>query len=260
MKSKKSLSLLAALLAISGSVQALDVFPTLDYVNNGSTNGSVPGYSDWSFWFPSQTITVSQTSGNYVLTSNGASGFSFFNNGTYAGNATYSLSATFNSNGTFIPNAVGSDYYTISGDFSSSAAAKLDANNGLSGTNLAPTTYTTLLDANLSSFGFNNVQDTIGFGTSFNPSWSNNQVFTGGSPGESVYLYSVFGFNSDGTPNLSSSALAGLIAQFASANLTGGSFASISSVASVPVPFAGLLFASGLTALLGVSRRNVKNS
>jgi hypothetical protein len=261
MKYKKLLSMSIALMAISGSAQALDILPTL---TSTLPNNNTPNYGDWNFWAPSQSvnITYNATAQNYTLTASSTGNFTFFNQynvNSYIGTASvYSLSATFDQSGNFVANAAGSDYLKITGYFSATTAAAIAADTGIA----APTTSTNLLQANLTGFGYNQTQDTLGFSTAFTSAWSDQKGFTGGSTGESVYLYAPVGLNADGTAKGTNS-LGTIISAFQGQNLSTApttTINGISSIASVPVPFSGVLFGTGLTTLLGLSRRSARKA
>ncbi|WP_347987765.1 hypothetical protein [Methylomonas sp. AM2-LC] len=258
MRCKKLLSMSIALMAISGSAQALDILPTLTPV----VPYSAP-IGDWNYWINNQSVslTYSAVTGDYTLNATSTGTFSVFNQlfaQSYIGNANeYSLSATFDKSGNFIANAAGSDYLKITGYFNDTTAAQITADTGA----IAPTSTsgTNLLQANLTGFGYNTAQDTLGFSTLFTGGWTTQQPnIIGSSKGQAVYLYDPLGLNSDGTAN-SSNELASIISAFDAKNL---GFAptttinNINTIASLPVPFSGVLFGTGLTALLGLSRRS----
>jgi hypothetical protein len=245
MNVKKILGFSFALLATSSAANAVTRIPTLISDIPGASAPSLT--LDWNFLASSQTLSVTKNSdNNYTLTSSSTGLFSFFNNtGSYNGTASvYTLSATFDKSGNFIQNSLGSDYLNITGYFGAATAAHLSSNGNL--TVAAPTSSSVLFNANLTDFGYSTTQNTLGFVTSFLASWSNQGVLTGGSVGESAYLFS------------STNSLAPVTNAFAIhdlSTLVGNSYTGVSSITSVPVPFSGLLFGTGLLSLLGLNRR-----
>ena len=214
--------------------------------NANSANFSKPIAIDYSFNNRGLDVSVAtKPGGGYILTATSAGNINFYQNSsnvsTMGSGKGYTLTANFDKNSNFI--TTGSSL-TIVGTL----------NSTLGGTGTAQKS-TNLFSANLTDFGTDASTAAIAFKTKFNPSWSNQIKFTGGSTGESVYLFDQVGLNNGGHGRLSS-----LIAALNAHNL--GSignqhFVGIESIASVPLPLPVLLFGSGLTALIGLRRKRL---
>ena len=201
--------------------------------------------SNYYFDNPGLSLSVASNGGGYTLTATGSGAFTFnapnsgFSDAGTAG--AYSLTANFTSTGTFV--ASGSQV-TIYGTLNNlPSGAQPFATDGL------------LYSANLTGFGYNASQADIGFLTHFNTSWSNQALFTGGSTGESLYLFDQAGLSSG------SGVLSSLIAAMQSGNLAslaGVNYAPVESVAIVPLPLPAILFGAGLTLVAAISRKQTR--
>lgn len=217
----------------------------------GKVLGNPPSAKDFAFDNRNISVKVTNgTNGAYVLTATSTAQFSFFGENTQpissAANASYTLVANFDKDANFI--ASGSRL-TITGALSSVSGLP---------TSVSTAKNTTLFDANLTSFGYNKSQGDIAFATSFLTSWSNQAALTGGSKAESVYLFDQAALLNGGYGRLTS-----LVNAFDSHNLApvvNKTYTSVQSLASVPLPLPALLFGTGLTALMGLSRKRLSHS
>lgn len=219
-----------------GSSAYAGAIPAVNSINSWPT----PQSYDFSFDNRNLTVSVANNVSGYTVTATGSGNFTFYGpshgtayNGTGAG---YSLVANFDSSSNFV--AAGS-LLTINGT--------LPTVPGATGT---PSGL--LYSANLTDFGVNASQSAIAFTTQFNPSWSNQPLFTGGSTGEVVYLFDDLGLN---TGHGRLSALISAVNANDLSLVDGKSYSSVRSVATVPVPLPALLFGTGLTAMLGIGRK-----
>lgn len=212
--------------------------------NANSANFPKPIAVDYSFNNRGLDVSVAtKTGGGYTLTATSAGNINFYQNSsnvsTMGSGKGYTLTANFDKNSNFI--ATGSSL-TILGTLNSTLGGTAQKS-------------TTLFSANLTDFGTDANTAAIAFKTKFNPSWSNQIKFTGGSTSESVYLFDQVGLNNGGHGRLSS-----LIAALNARNLgsiNNQHFVGVESIASVPLPLPVLLFGSGLTALIGLRRKRL---
>ena len=225
-----SLGLLA--FCFASTSQAVQV-PTFD-IPNISAAGQ-PGFDARGL-----TVSLSSAGNGYSLSATGTGTFTFYAPDTahsYAGTSgTYTLNANFDAAGHYL----GGGTLSIKGTLAGTPAA------------WGPTSAnTTLWSANLSSFGYSQSKDALGFGTDTFGGWANTPEFTGGSLAESVYLFDFLG-NTGGNGRLQP-----LVNAFAAGNLSVGvgTYQAVESVATVPVPAAGILFGSSLLGLLGIGRK-----
>ncbi len=242
MKIKQSIALPLLVLAFANTAHAGLVPTTISQIDGVST---IPLAIDWRFSDRGLTVSVAGNGNSgYLLTAIGTGNITLNSPSpdttSYAGTLTgtgYSLTANFNSNSQFV--STGS-LFTITGNLASAPVGSTGTPTGL------------LYSANLSSFGTDASQAAIAFNTVFNPSWSNQPMFTGGSKGEVVYLFDQVGLGT-GYGRLSS-----LISALGSNNLSavvGKSYTAIESIATIPLPLPVVLFGTGLAALLGFGRK-----
>lgn len=250
---KKIIALPVLFVAMTDPAFAATVInPTITSV---LASGSAPSSLD--FTFDNRNLSVAITSSGtgtntvYTLTASGAGQFSFYGTslqpiaGTLS-NTNYSLVANFNYQDHFIP--TGSSLQ-ITGALSSTATLPVGVT--------APTS-TLLYSANLTDFGYSVAQGDIGFKTSFLTSWADQGGLTGGSTGESVYLFDQAALLNGGFGRLSQ-----LVNAFNGGSLApvvGHTYTSVQSVASVPLPMPALLFATGASALMGLARKRRNHS
>ncbi len=242
MKNKQLVALLLLGLAFANTANAGQVPTTISKIDGVST---IPLDLDWRFSDRGLTVSVSGNgNGGYQLTAIGTGNVTLNgpspDNAAYAGTLTgtgYSLTANFDSNSKFV--STGS-LFTITGTLASAPVGSTGTPTG------------TLYSANLTSFGTDANQAAIAFNSVFNTSWSNQQMFTGGSKGEVVYLFDQVGLET-GYGRLSS-----LISALGTNNLSalvGKSYTAIESIATIPLPLPIVLFGTGLAALLGLGRK-----
>jgi hypothetical protein len=228
--------------ALANTANAGLVPTTISQIDGVST---IPLAIDWRFSDRALTVSVAAVNGGgYQLTAIGTGNVTLNSpspdTASYAGTLTgtgYSLTANFDSSSKFV--STGS-LFTITGNLTSTPTGSTGTPEGL------------LYSANLTSFGTNANQAAIAFNTVFNTSWSNQQMFTGGSTSEVVYLFDQVGLGT-GYGRLSS-----LISALGTNNLgsvVGKSYTAIESIATVPLPLPVVLFGTGLTALLGLGRK-----
>lgn len=248
MKYKKLIALPILGLALSNLANAgqVPIINSISSSNNGASF-AVPLATDFSFNQRNLSVSVAATGTGYQLTAIGApsSNFTFYGwtpgsaySGTTSGSG-YSLTANFDIAGAFVPTG---SKLTVTGSLSTAPVGSVGAASGL------------LYDADLTDFGFNAAQADIAFKTKFNPSWSNQPLFTGGSAGEVIYLYDQIGLAS-GRGNLS--ALTRALAAGNLGSVAGQTFSRIESIATVPLPLPAVLFGTGLTALIGFTRKRL---
>ncbi|MCX7084497.1 MAG: hypothetical protein NTY69_03070 [Methylococcales bacterium] len=253
MNYKQILALPILGLAFSGVGHATNLISSINNANNLTPVTIVPQDYDYVFNNRGLSGAVTSNDGNYQLNLHGTGNINFYQQSSGASvtgssvtaSATnYSLVANFSSSGAFISSG---SALTITGTVPDVSGVTGSA-GGL------------LYSADLTGVGFNKDTGELGFNTHFNnPSaWSINPVFTGGSPGEVVYLFDQAGL-STGHGNLS-----GLISalQAGTPGNALGALHGIQSIASVPLPLPVVLFGTGLTALMGFARkrRNQTNS
>lgn len=215
-------------------------------------NGTMVKPLDIDYTFNNRGLTVAVApdvaGGGYTLHATGNGNTNFFQNSSGVAtsstvSSSYALTAHFNSSSHFV--AAGS-LVTING-------ALIDA---LGGTG----THNGLLySADLTDFGYDNLNGSMGFTTFFNDpaAWSNQSKFTGGSTGEVLYLFDQVGLNT-GHGNLS--ALTAALAGGDLSVLGTSTFSPIQSIATVPLPLPAVLFGTGLTALMGLGRKRRNNA
>ena len=225
--------------------------PLLSSINsdNNAASANFPKPIDIDYSFNNRGLDVSVApkigGGGYTLTATNAGNINFYQNKagvSSSGTGTYTLKANFDTTGTFNKNG---SSLTITGSL----------NDTLGGTGSTSSPTTKLYSAQLTDFGTDASTAEIAFKTSFNASWSNQKKFTGGSTGESVYLFDQVGLNNGGHGRLSS-----LINALNTKNLASVSnqhFVGIESIASVPLPLPIVLFGTGLTALIGLGRKRL---
>lgn len=207
-----------------------------------------PKAIDWQFDQRNLSVKVTTaTSGGYDLTVTGTNNFTFglpSESKSYAGTATsYLLTAHFTSGSVFDSGSL-----NINGKLASNPTGAIGS----------ATSNTLLYSADLTDFGFNSNQASIAFKTSFNDSWSNQSKFTGGSPGEVVYLFDQIGLSNGGHGRLSS-----LINALDNQDLSlvaGKTFVGVESIATVPLPLPAVLFGTGFAAMLGFGRKGRGNA
>lgn len=224
----------------------LDVIPGL--------NGGVPAAQDYTFSDYGLNLNLSQNpNSGYTLTlsnsiPNSYISFDLLQNANISAYGNYSLTANFNSNGAFENGNAQIIGQLVAGSILPAGAS-------------LPTS-TTLYAASLTSFGVNDNfygdnQYTLGFGTQFLPSWATQNIFTGGSAGEVIYLF-------PSALNTPFSVLKDLADAFSTpgglATLSSGSAYTLSqnvnAITSVPLPMPAVLFGTGISALIGFGRRN----
>jgi hypothetical protein len=222
-------------LAYAGQVPAIDPI-------NGF---AVPKDIDYSFNNRGLNVSVASVAGGYQLNATASGSSTFYGltpASSYSGNTAYALTANFDSASNFVP--TGSSL-TIYGSLGTAPPGSTGTPNGL------------LYDAKLTNFGYDASQAAIAFVTLFNPSWSNQPLFTGGSTGEVVYLFDQVGLASGygRLSGLTSALQAGNLASVA-----GKTFRGVESIATVPLPIPAVLFGTGLTALMGFGRQRGSNA
>lgn len=201
---------------------------TADYTfDQSGLNGSFTG-SSGTGW----TLSVSGTNNTGAFYTPGSS----TPISTLTG-STYSLSAVFNNAGVL-------------------QSGSLAINGSISGG-----VNQLLLSESLTGFGVNASQASVGFSTQFTGGLYDAPQYTGGSLGDVTYLFD------QGGVYTGSGVLSNLIGEFQSA--WGGntnafvavnSFSgNVSSLAAVPLPLPAILFGTGLTALMGLGRRQRRN-
>lgn len=251
---KKIIALPVLFVAMTDPAFAATVInPTITSV---LASGSTPSSLD--FTFDNRNLSVAITSSGtgtntvYTLKASGVGQFSFYGTslqpiaGTLS-DTSYNLVANFNYQDQFIP--TGSSLQ-ITGALSSTASLPAGVT--------APTTSTLLYSASLTDFGYSVAQGDIGFKTSFLTSWANQNGLTGGSTGESVYLFDQAALLNGGFGRLTQ-----LVNAFNGGSLApvvGKTYTSVQSVASVPLPMPALLFATGASALMGLARKRRNRS
>ena len=214
-------------------------------------NGAMVQPLDIDYTFNNRGLTATvapKVGGGYTLTATGNGNINFFQNSSNAATSSttasnYALTANFDSASHFV--AAGS-LVTINGTLTD-ALGGVGASTGL------------LYSADLTDFGYDNANGSIGFTTFFNDAaaWSNQAKFTGGSTGEVLYLYDQVGLNT-GHGNLS--ALTAALAGGDLSVLGTSAFSPIQSIATVPLPLPVVLFGTGLTALMGLGRKRRNNA
>ena len=243
MKIKQIIAFSLLGLALANTANAGLVPTTIDPISGVST---IPLAIDWRFSDRGLTVSVADNgNGGYQLTATGAGNVTLNGPspdtasyaGTLTGTSGYSLTANFNSSSEFV--AEGS-LLTITGALASAPIGSTGTPDGL------------LYSANLTSFGKDASQAAIGFTTAFNPSWSNQPMFTGGSKAEVVYLFDQVGLGT-GYGRLSS--LISALGANKLSSVAGKSYTAIESIATIPLPLPAVLFGTGLTALLGLGRK-----
>jgi hypothetical protein len=235
MKFKQIIALPILGLALGNLAYAGQV-PTINPINGFP----VPLAIDYSFNNRSLNVSVTTVSGGYQInaTANGnATFYGLTPASSYSGNAAYLLTANFDAASNFVP--AGSTL-NIYGSLGTTPPGSTGTPTGL------------LYDANLTNFGYDTNQAAIAFKTLFNPSWSNQPLFTGGSLGEVVYLFDQVGLSTGygRLSELTSALQAGNLGSVA-----GKTFNGVESIATVPLPIPALLFGTGLTALMGFGRQ-----
>lgn len=251
MSYKTIIALPVLVFAMGEAAYAGQVIPDFSPVLSTTTgSGSIPTTQDYTFDQSGLSGALSQSGTGWTLTvSSTAGSVGAFYAPNYANlnsptvytvtNEAYTLTANYSTNGTF-------------------TGGKLEIDGTVSGTPAGTTapTSSVLLTADLTKFGYNANQATIGFLTTFTGGWADQPVFTGGSSGDVVYL-----FNQGGLAN-GLGVLTPLINQFATGNFSATTFANAESLAAVPLPMPAVLFGTGLTALMGFARqrRNISKS
>jgi hypothetical protein len=243
MKFKQIIALPILGLALGNLAYAGQV-PTINPIN-GFT---VPKDIDYSFNNRGLNVSVASVAGGYQLTASGTGNFTFYGqtpassySGTTSGTG-YLLTANFDSASNFVPTGSKLNIY---GSLGTTPPGSSGTPSGL------------LYDANLTNFGYDASQAAIAFVTLFNPSWSNQPLFTGGSTGEVAYLFDQVGLTG-GYGRLS-----GLTSALQAGNLAGvagKTFRGVESIATVPLPLPVVLFGTGLTALMGLGRQRRNNA
>lgn len=149
------------------------------------------------------------------------------------------------------------NHYSLVADFSTKGTF-LDGSVSITGNVLGlPGANGSLLTENLTAFGYNAKQDVIGFDTVFTGGYGSNPAFTGGPVGKTGDVSYLF----DPTMLQGSSSLSFLINEFVTGKFSQTSFYNVESLTAVPLPLPAILFASGLTALMGMGRaRKTQNT
>ncbi|MDD4913636.1 MAG: hypothetical protein PHW13_01190 [Methylococcales bacterium] len=235
---------MSVLLLATGKAATADVIPNFNpLLSSANSNLGTPVAADFSFDQSGLTGSFTKSGTGWTLTVSGTGNSAFYLPGATTvdtvTNANYMLTANFDSSGNFITTG---SMLTITGSLNTELASLY----GVS----ASTGYTNLYSANLTGFGYDASQATIGFSTEFLASaWSSQSPFTGGSAGDAIYL-----FNQGGVYT-GFGVLSGLISQFATGTFAPTSMANVESLASVPLPMPAVLFASGLAGLMGFGRQ-----
>jgi hypothetical protein len=243
------------LLATGEVATAGGVIPNFNPVlNSASANLGTPVAADYTFDQSGLNgqFASNPTNNGWTLTVTGTGSGAFYTPNTASidtvSNIKYTLTAYFDNSGKFLSN-VGNSYsaLTITGALSDQTA-------GVTGVSAA-TGYSSLFSSNLTDFGYNASQATIGFTTQFQASaWSSQAPFTGGSSGDVIYL-----FNQGGV-STGFGVLSGLISEFETGKFAPTSLANVESLAAVPLPMSAVLFGTGLIGLISFGRQNRKHS
>jgi hypothetical protein len=248
-----------------------------DFKGTDPSIGS-PGYPDfWATDFSAslQCTASCSNSSKAVWTlsiagSNPNIGVFNFPNGAYlVGNEQVKLTANFSSTGTLLTNLANT--YEIDGSLAPSSSPT----NGTKAPNVSWTSQPVekLFSSSLTAVTVDSKNEALGFKSTNFGGWANQKQFTGGSTTESVWLYSLFSpkhssgrddgddgdhrghrGNRDGFhPGFSD--WDSFVAEIKNHSLLKSkTFFGLSSIATVPLPAAALLFASGLAGL-GYFRR-----
>jgi len=240
MKFKQIIALPILGLALGNPAYAGQV-PTINPIN-GFT---VPQSDDFSFNNRNLNVRVTSVAGGYQINATGSGSTTFYGEtpaSSYSGTTAYSLTANFDSASNFVPTG---STLNINGSLDTTPPGSTGTPSGL------------LYDANLTNFGYDASQAAIAFTTLFNPSWSNQPLFTGGSTGEVAYLFDQNGLRTG------HGSLSGLINALQAGNLgnaIGTNYRGVESIATIPLPLPAVLFGTGLTALMGLGRQRRSNA
>ncbi|QWF70168.1 hypothetical protein KEF85_12545 [Methylomonas paludis] len=239
------------LLTVNESAQASSYPPSLNNLFTGKANA--PSSADFAFDSRGLTVSVSGSGSSYTLTAHGTGNLTYYSPGnttTYAGTSTsYTLTANFTQADHII--SLNHGELTISSTLGLRPTA-------IGGVALNAPVHNLLYDAQLTGFKVGTEQGDLGFTTAFNPSWSNQTPFTGGSQNESVYLFDQLALANGGIGRLTQ-----LVDAFASGDLSAISnitYSNVESFAVIPLPSPVVLFGSGLTALIGLRHQRRNNS
>jgi hypothetical protein len=241
MRYKKIIALPVLLLAMSDLASA-GVYPSFN-PNLGAVNTSAgPNTLDYTFDQTGLNGSFTNSGTGWTLNVTGSGPSAFYVPGVsnvYTVTApvsgpNYQLTASFDSTGHF-------------------QTGKLDIYGTVSGTpagSVPQAAGQELFGANLYAFGYNASQATVGFLTQFDKTtWGGQNLFTGLSGGDVVYLFNQGGVATGFGP------LSQLISEFTTGHFSNTSFVNVESLAAVPLPLPAVLFGTGLTALMGFARQ-----
>jgi hypothetical protein len=242
---------MSLLLLATTEASATGVNPDFNPLLNAANANAIGAPVSADFSFDQSGLGVSFTgskTNGWTLTVSGTGNSAFYLSGQTAvdtvNNAHYSLTAYFTGNGAF---------EATSGSKSSMLTITGALDTQLSGVT-ASSHYSTLYAADLTGFGYNASEAVIGFSTKFLTSaWSSQAPFTGGTSGDSIYL-----FNQGGVAT-GFGVLSGLISQFETGSFATTSLANVESLAAVPLPLPAILFGTGLIGLMGFGRPHRNN-
>jgi hypothetical protein len=184
--------------------------------------------------------------------------FNFPNADYVVGNESIKLTASFDSHGNLLTGKGYNDSYEIDGSLASWSKPSLGT--APVGFSWAAQPVEKLFSATLTGVTVDSKDEALGFGTTDFGGWANQKQFTGttGRDSESLWLYSLLSpltsYNSQ--INTANSQWNSFLAEIKNHTaLKGNTFYGIASIATVPLPAAILLLASGLLGLGGRFRR-----
>ena len=257
--SKKTLA--AASLAATLVTGIAHAFTVPNFTGTNSNIGS-PGYPDFAAANFSASLTSNSQGTVYTLSIQGSNPnvgvFNFQNADYLVGNESIKLTASFDSHGNLLTGGGYNDSYEIDGSLAASSSPSVGSPP--KGYSWAAQPVETLFNATLTGVTVDSKDEALGFGSTNFGGWANQKQFTGtsGKDSESVWLFSLLSpfasYNSQ--VNTANTQWNNFLAQIKShSTLKGNTFYGIGSIATVPLPAAILLFASGLLGLGGSLRR-----
>jgi hypothetical protein len=220
-----------------------------------------PGYPDFLAANYSASLTANSQGSVYTLSIQGSNPnvgvFNFKNADYLVGNESIKLTANFDARGNLLTGKGFTNSYEIDGSLAASSNPTIGS---------APAGYSwtaqpveKLFSATLASVTVDSNDEALGFKSTSFGGWANQKQFTGGgTPSESVWLFSLL------------SPLSSFSSQASAANkdwntflseikthssLKANTFYGIGSIATVPLPAALLLLGSGLLGFGGIARR-----
>jgi hypothetical protein len=200
------------------------------------------------------TLSISGTDPNIGI-------FNFPNGAYLVGNEQIKLTANFSSTGTLLTNLANT--YEIDGSLAPSKSPSIGSKPSSVSWTSQPVEK--LFSSSLTAVTVDSKDEALGFKSTNFGGWANQKQFTGGSTTESVWLYSLFAPKQSAGHSLLGdidsflfgfSGWDSFLAEIKNhTQLKSQYFFGISSIATVPLPAAALLFASGLAGLGHFRRR-----